>query len=86
MLTDIEYRKLLWHSRRGMLELDLLLVPFARDCLAELDESTLSCYRALLEEQDQDLFAWLIERERHPDAPTQQLLGRIRRHAGRQDS
>lgn len=78
MLTEIEYKKLLWHSRRGMLELDLLLLPFARETLQDLDEEQLSLYRALLQEQDQDLFAWLIEREAHPHAPTRALIGRIR--------
>lgn len=82
MLTEIEYKRLLWHSRRGMRELDLMLLPFARETLHELDEEQLSLYRSLLQEQDQDLFAWLIERETHPHAPTQALIARIRQRAG----
>ncbi|MBP8184335.1 MAG: succinate dehydrogenase assembly factor 2, partial [Pseudomonas sp.] len=30
MVDSTELNQLFWHSRRGMLELDLLLVPFVR--------------------------------------------------------
>ena len=56
-----------WHSRRGMLELDLLLLPFVTDKLAELDDSQQKIYQRLLEQEDQDLFSWLIEKEVAPD-------------------
>ena len=33
MVEDVEINRLYWHSRRGMLELDVLLVPFTKeDC------------------------------------------------------
>jgi len=81
MLSEIEYRKLLWHSRRGMLELDLLLLPFARDCLPGLPVPQQRAYRRLLEEEDQDLFAWLVDRRQHRDGGQQALISAIRRHA-----
>ena len=34
MVDDIELNRLFWHSRRGMLELDVLLVPFVREVFA----------------------------------------------------
>nr|WP_275445684.1 MULTISPECIES: succinate dehydrogenase assembly factor 2 [unclassified Halomonas] len=52
-----------WHSRRGMWELDLLLLPFLKHRYPDLDEADQAAYRALIEEEDQDLFIWLMRRE-----------------------
>lgn len=73
-------RRLYWHSRRGMLELDLLLVPFATDCLDGLDAGLLRDYRALLQEEDQDLYGWLTRREPAPSAELQRIIERILAH------
>lgn len=65
--------RLIWSSRRGMLELDLFLVPFVEhyyDTLAEDDQLR---YQRLLESEDQDLFLWFLERE----SPTDPDLKRI---------
>jgi antitoxin CptB len=78
MLTDIEYKKLVWHSRRGMRELDLLLLPFVEQVLPQLQEEQQWHYRQLLEEEDQDLFSWLVQREPVPDARLQNLVDLIR--------
>ncbi|MBK0398415.1 succinate dehydrogenase assembly factor 2 [Limibaculum sp. M0105] len=45
--------------RRGTREMDLILGPFADSELARLDERELAAYEALLEENDQDLYAWV---------------------------
>jgi antitoxin CptB len=68
--SDPELKRLYWHSRRGMLELDLLLVPFASTRLDTLSPQQIDLYRAFLAEEDQDLFVWLTSRE---PAPTPQL-------------
>lgn len=81
MLSEIEYRKLLWHSRRGMWELDILLVPFVEQRLRELEPDKQQLYRRLLEEEDQDLFACLVERSEHPDAELQSIVLEIRSFA-----
>jgi antitoxin CptB len=82
-----DLKKLYWHSRRGMLELDLLLVPFAETCLAQLSTQQLLAYRALLAEEDQDLFMWLTRREPAPSvelrAAVEQVLERARQVVGR---
>jgi len=64
--NETTLKRLYWHSRRGMLELDLLLLPFARDDLSSCDNRTLEKYRYLLEQEDQDLFVWLTGREEAP--------------------
>lgn len=81
MLSDIAYKKMLWHSRRGMWELDILLLPFAQNQLRSLASAEQAQYERLLEEEDQDLFACLVERATHPDPQIQALVVRIRDYA-----
>jgi antitoxin CptB len=69
-LSAADLKRLYWHSRRGMLELDLILVPFAEQVLPQLADDEVQLYRELLAEEDQDLFMWLTRRA---DAPTQRL-------------
>lgn len=69
-LSAADLKRLYWHSRRGMLELDLILVPFAEQVLPSLADDEVQLYRELLAEEDQDLFMWLTRRA---DAPTPRL-------------
>jgi len=59
----MEYNRLVWASRRGMLELDLILQPFVENVYKNLDESDQKRYDLLLEEQDQDLFNWFLKKQ-----------------------
>tara|TARA_R110000772_G_scaffold140286_3_gene249467 strand:+ start:119 stop:361 length:243 start_codon:yes stop_codon:yes gene_type:complete len=77
MTTDIEIKKMRWHSRRGMLELDLLLVPFANNKLQHLEDRLKNLYRQLLTEEDQDLFSWLIQKEVAPDPELNEIIHKI---------
>ncbi len=38
MAEQSELNRLFWQSRRGMLELDVLLVPFVKEVYPDLDE------------------------------------------------
>ncbi len=67
MTTQEEMNRLFWHSRRGMLELDILLVPFAREVYPTLPEEDRQRYVRLLECEDADLFAWFMEQEEPQD-------------------
>jgi len=62
MVSQEKLNRLFWHSRRGMLELDLLLVPFVQEHYTQIDEVNQNRYDALITEEDQDLFAWLMQR------------------------
>ena len=55
-----------WRSRRGMLELDLLLVGFADKRYATLPPGLQADYRALLACDDWVVLDWLRERESPP--------------------
>jgi antitoxin CptB len=72
--TTTELNRLYWHSRRGMLELDLLLVPFAQRHLPSLTAEQQHVYERLLAEEDQDLHSWLSRRELAPDAQLQNMI------------
>jgi len=80
-----EQRRVYWHSRRGMLELDLLLMPFASEVYATLDSGQQTLYRRLLEYEDTELFAWLVHNAEAPDAAIASLIKRIQAN-GRVDS
>jgi antitoxin CptB len=67
MSSDSEHRRMRWASRRGMLELDLLLEPFVDTHYASLDADDRERYRLLMGCQDQDLYAWLMGRQEPGD-------------------
>jgi antitoxin CptB len=48
--------RLMWASRRGMLELDLILQPFVENTYDSLSEHDQLRFEALLEREDQQLF------------------------------
>ena len=51
----MDINRLSWASRRGMLELDLMLLPFLEKVYPSLDEEDQRRYWRLLECEDQDL-------------------------------
>lgn len=72
-MREFNKQEIFWHSRRGMLELDLLLVPFATEVFESLSYQDQLLYSDFLEEEDQDLFVWLMGRS----APAQQRFNSI---------
>lgn len=70
---DEEHKRMRWASRRGMLELDLILEPFVRLHYAQLDEAGRDRYRALMTCQDQELFDWFL-RKQSPQDPEHALM------------
>ncbi len=74
MADDIELNRLFWHSRRGMLELDVLLVPFVREVYPQLDSEDQARYRQLLECEDQDMFGWFMQREEPQDPDLRRIV------------
>lgn len=76
-----ERKRLYWHSRRGMWELDLLLIPFLDTRYDQLDETLQADYRRLILEEDQDMFTWLMRREPVSDPSLQAIVRLIIDHA-----
>jgi antitoxin CptB len=77
MADDSELNRLFWHSRRGMLELDVLLVPFVREVYPSLDDADQARYRKLLACEDQDLFGWFMQRGEPEDADLARMVRMI---------
>lgn len=58
-LAAKQWRQVRWRSRRGMLELDLLLNKFAEQRYPLLDAADQAAYRRLLAHDDWQLWDWL---------------------------
>ena len=82
MYSDIEYKRIYWHSRRGMLELDLVLVPFVENHLRLLPADDQQRYVALLESEDTDLFRWFLRSERPEDPDLARIVALILERVG----
>ncbi len=77
MYTQEDVRRLTWQSRRGMLELDILFVPFMKEAFEDLCEEDKDTFVRLLEGEDQDLFAWLTRRSKSEDVQLQAMVEKI---------
>ncbi|OHV12198.1 succinate dehydrogenase assembly factor 2 [Kushneria phosphatilytica] len=82
-MDETARKRLYWHSRRGMWELDLMLMPFFEHCFDQLDADRQQAYTALLAEEDQDLFSWLMRRGRPMDASLATIVDEIIAYAER---
>lgn len=81
MSDEIEAKRVRWHSRRGMLELDVLLVPFAEEAFTGLSTDDQARYRQLLECEDPDLFTWFMEHQVPDNADLARIIELVREHA-----
>ena len=77
MSADIEMKRLFWHSRRGMLELDVLLVPFLQEAYPTLEAADKQRYQKLLECEDQDMFGWFMQRSKPEDPDLRHIVDMI---------
>lgn len=80
-LSELELNRLRWRSRRGMLELDLLLLPYFDEVFSELGEADQQTFIHLLEQDDPDLLQW-FSRKAVPEDPAlgkmvEQILERV---------
>lgn len=67
-----------WQCRRGMLELDMLLLPFLNTVYETLAVEQKKAFIDLLAFPDQEIYAFLLVRQ-IPDSPTlQSIVQRIR--------
>jgi len=69
-----DFNRLWWHSRRGMLELDVLLIPFLEEAYRDLNAEDQARYSKLLTCEDVDMFEWFMQRSRPGDADLQRIV------------
>jgi len=55
--------RLRWACRRGMLELDVLFMPFVEEAYDDLSVENKAIFERLLVCQDPELFAWFMGHE-----------------------
>lgn len=69
-----------------MLELDLILLPFIDNIYPTLSEDDQLAYQALLACEDQDIYAWCMNREEPADPQLQRIVSLVRANTGLQPS
>ncbi len=77
-----DLKHIYWRSRRGMLELELKLVPFVRDEYHNLSEPEQQTYEAMLGEEDWMLYDWIQGKAEPEDPATRRLVAKIVAHTG----
>lgn len=53
-------KKLQWQCRRGMLELDVILIPFLNGHYESLSSDDKEIFSRFLNEADPDLYTWIM--------------------------
>jgi len=66
-----------WAARRGMLELDLVLEPYVQANYATLDDADRERFQQLMLCEDQDLFAWFLQRQQPEDPELADIVAKI---------
>ncbi len=77
MIRENDHQRMRWASRRGMLELDLVLAPFVEAVYPTLADADRACYQRLMECEDQELYAWFLGRGVPEDTALAALVRRI---------
>jgi antitoxin CptB len=70
--------RLRWRCRRGMKELDLLLVRYLEQEYPEASRADREAFARILDLQDPELFGYLVGRDSPTDAGLRHVLARIR--------
>lgn len=77
MFTPKRRARINWACRRGMLELDVLLMPFAEKVFDQLSEQEQITFERLLTCDDPDLYAWFMGHQTCEDAELSQIVQTI---------
>jgi antitoxin CptB len=64
--------------RRGFREADLILGPFADKHAQNFDDAEMTCFEALLQAPDLDVYAWILKSEPTPPEFETPLMERLR--------
>lgn len=73
-----DIKRLRWACRRGMLELDLILLPFFEQYFDELESIDQANFIALLSCTDQELYHWLLGQAEPMDFQLRSIVDKIR--------
>ncbi|MCY4657827.1 MAG: succinate dehydrogenase assembly factor 2, partial [Gammaproteobacteria bacterium] len=79
---DQDAKQVYWRSRRGLLELDLVLLPFTQDCYFNLPKIQQKLYKEILDLEDLMILDLIHDRTTIPEE-FQQVIQLIREHLSR---
>jgi antitoxin CptB len=81
-VLKVNKARLKWACRRGMLELDVLFIPFVDEAYDDLSTKDQFTFERLLTCQDPELFAWFMGHEvcedKELNAVVQHILKRVK--------
>jgi len=78
MNTTIDAKsRLKWACRRGMLELDVLFMPFVDDAFDDLSDKDKLTFERLLTCDDPELFSWFMGHESSDDPELSAMVATI---------
>jgi len=69
-----EKARIKWACRRGMLELDVLFMPFVEEAWDQLSDDKKATFERLLTCQDPELFAWFMGHEECDDPELKSMV------------
>tara|TARA_B100000475_G_scaffold88985_1_gene64224 strand:+ start:2903 stop:3166 length:264 start_codon:yes stop_codon:yes gene_type:complete len=72
-LTDLK-KKILWQCRRGLWELDAILIPFVEQNFDDLDISNQNLFKELLSYEDVEVFDLLVNQKEPEDINIKPLV------------
>ena len=75
-MNELE-KKILWQCRRGLWELDAILIPFVERCFSSLDDSEITQFRELLSYEDIELFDILVNKKEFEDKALGPMVAKI---------
>lgn len=82
MISEVDYKRLVWHSRRGMLELDVLLGPFTEQHFKQLSDEDQAHYLRLIDAEDADIWGWLQGTLAIEDAGIARVVAMVNKKVG----
>ena len=85
-MKNLNKQRMFWHSRRGMLELDLLLVPFVQEVFDDLTIDDQVLYQDLLHHEDQDIYTLLMSSSHSENKKYATITSKSLAHSRRQHS
>ena len=77
MFTKQRYARLKWACRRGMLEIDVIFMPFVEEGFNDLSEADKLTFESLLTCDDPDLYAWFMGHQPCHNAQYKRIIDHI---------
>ena len=75
-MNELE-KKILWQCRRGLWELDAILVPFVEQSFNDLNEEEIGKFRKFLSYEDIEMFDILVNKKVYEDQELESIIERI---------